>query len=138
MLRIESALKIISSVLFVVMLSGCSKSTTGPEEKVSISVATEKYSTISGIKYCKIQYLITDGKENPLSSKRVDFAITEGDATLSINTGTTTNSGAIEILITKITLSTANIKATVYGYDASITTSIAFIDSKVLEPPSSR
>lgn len=94
MSRIGMAVKIVFFVLFVVMLLGCSKSTTGPEEKVSIAVAQiSDQSSDHSVK--RIRFMITDGKGNPLPSKRVGFEIIEGDATLSITTGLTSETGEV-------------------------------------------
>lgn len=125
MSRMVMVVIIVFFVLFVVMLSGCSKSTTGPEEKASITISYTNYSGTT-IKECLIKYLVTDGKGNPLPSKRVDFEIIEGDAILSKNSDLTYTDGGVSTQITKKTLTTATVKASVYGYDASVTASITF------------
>lgn len=134
------------------MLSGCLEGPIGPQGEKGdpgdlgskdavttvIVVAGSSYqaSTSSTPQRWNMSYLVTDEKGNPLSTKRVDFEIIEGDATLSITSGltsterTTNNvyytAGEINVTIYKGTLSTAKVKATVFGYNASVTTSIIF------------
>ena len=150
-----------TALVISTILSGCFDGLTGPqgekgekgdpgdqgsqgEETASIVVARISYESYSSTykipSHCNINYLVTDGKGNPLPAKRVDLEIIEGDATFSTTTGVLTYAdltssnlddgvqvgGIIIVTIYKQTSTTAKVKATVYGYDASVTTSINF------------
>ncbi len=128
------------ALIISVMLAGCSESTTAPEDKasviqivpneVSIKVAEEHTDEHAGIKEYRINHLVTDSKGNPIPHIWLDFEIIEGDATLERETGLTSDSdhniGETYLTIYKKTLNAGKVKATVYGYDASVITSIAF------------
>lgn len=87
---------------------------------------------------CIICYLVTYGKGNPIPGQRVDYEIIEGDASPLHNFDYTSDydeyggnyynqdMGEVKFNITKQTSSTAKVKATVFGHNASVTTSINF------------
>ena len=123
---------LVISMLFII---GCSDNSTAPEDKETPE--EEAYIVLSSSdeerSYIELFYLVTDGKGNPLPSKRVDFEIIEGDATLSkysdltnstLRDGVQVGGTVIVYLYKKTSTDTVKVKATVYGYNASVETSI--------------
>lgn len=67
-----------------------------------------------------VKALVTDLKGNPLSLKRVDFEIIEGDGELNVHSNLTDSTGYAEAIVNNPKQGTIKIKTTVFGYDSTV------------------
>ncbi len=115
-------------MMVILLFVGCSEdNSTSPSENVSIAFSNsftgEDWSDPTKLRQY-LYVLVTDGEGNPLSNKRVDWEILEGDGEL-VESSNLTNSSDL-YLGQAINWyywnnnNSAKIKASVYGYDANI------------------